>query len=189
MWPLVALKFRRQLGRDGGEGQGREAAPRRGTCRRRHRHRYRLPGPHSPLGWSSALGRGQPPSKEPALGRWGGGGAGKRSKVRQSWGSDPASPPHRACRLPRRPRSRSIVLTEFCRKGRGRLCFWGRWGGSKGSTAAGVRRGLSQFPHSPWRTLPPVLPPQTQSGLQIHAGMNVLSPPQRDAGVAGPCWA
>lgn len=45
MWPLVALKFRWQLGRDDGEGQGREAASQRGTCRHRHQHGHWLPGP------------------------------------------------------------------------------------------------------------------------------------------------
>ena len=75
--------------------------------------------------------------------------------------------------------------------GRGEAgCVSGRGEGrSQGSMAAGVRRGLSQFPQSPWRTLPPVFPPQTQSRLQIHAGMNILSPPRGMLGVAGPCWA
>lgn len=109
-------------------------------------------------------------------------------------------PPCRACRLPRRPGSRSIFLTDFCREGEKQVVLLGEGRRIQGQHSGRDQEGALPVPQSPWRTFPPVFLLQTQSGLQIHAGIEVLSPPQRDAGgdwaVLGagrpasvcPCW-
>lgn len=151
MWPLLALKFRQQLGRDVVKGKAGRQLP---TGHVPASARHRLPGLPRPSA-RAALGEVAAPGKEAAPGRWSCGSAGNWAGRGERRGSDPAARSCWACRLPRRPGSRSIIPTGCCWERQ--VVFLGEgWG---------VRMGLSQFLQSPQRSLLPGFPPQTQSGL------------------------